>query len=42
MYDYTCKYCGMPSQVDPSDQEPPADYCMEADHMADSTVGSPD
>jgi hypothetical protein len=25
--EYTCKYCGSPTNVDPSDQERPADYC---------------
>ena len=29
---YTCKYCGMPSWIDPSDQSPPPDYCHEIDH----------
>lgn len=29
---YQCKFCGMPSWVDPSDQEAPPDYCHESDH----------
>lgn len=29
---FTCKYCGMPSWIDPSDQSPPPDYCHEIDH----------
>lgn len=29
---FTCKYCGLPSFVDPSDQEEPATYCSEIDH----------
>lgn len=29
---FTCKYCGMPSWIDPSDQAPPPDYCHEIDH----------
>ena len=29
---HKCKYCGAPSYVDPSDQEPPPDYCHESDH----------
>lgn len=29
---FTCKYCGMPSWIDPSDQSPPPDYCHEVDH----------
>lgn len=29
---FTCKYCGAPSWVDPSDQSPPPDYCHESDH----------
>ena len=30
---YTCKYCGRPSQIDPSDQPRPVDYCHDDDHM---------
>jgi hypothetical protein len=30
--EFTCKYCGAPSDVDPSDQFPPPDYCHEEDH----------
>lgn len=30
--EHTCKYCGAPSYVDPSDQCPPPDYCHESDH----------
>jgi hypothetical protein len=33
---YVCKYCGMPSQYHPSDQEPPADYCHEGSHVDES------
>lgn len=29
---FTCKYCGMPSWIDPAYQSPPADYCHESDH----------
>ena len=29
---FTCKYCGSPSWIDPSDQSPPPDYCHEIDH----------
>ncbi len=29
---YTCKYCGQPSWVDPSDQSPPPYYCHPSDH----------
>ena len=29
---FTCKYCGMPSWTDPSDQSPPPDCCHEIDH----------
>ena len=29
---HKCKYCGAASYVDPSDQEPPPDYCHESDH----------
>lgn len=29
---FTCKYCGRPSWIDPSDQSPPPDYCHEIDH----------
>lgn len=29
---FTCKYCGLPSWIDPSDQSPPPDYCHEIDH----------
>lgn len=29
---FTCKYCGTPSWIDPSDQYPPSDYCHEIDH----------
>lgn len=25
--DHICKYCGAPTNVDPSDQVSPADYC---------------
>lgn len=34
---FTCKYCGSPTEVDPSDQTPPADYCQQADHQSPST-----
>lgn len=26
---YTCKYCGLPSWIDPSEQCPPSDYCHD-------------
>ena len=29
---FTCKYCGLPSWIDPSDQSLPPDYCHEIDH----------
>lgn len=29
---FTCRFCGRPSWVDPSDQTPPPDYCHESDH----------
>lgn len=29
---YQCKYCGMPSWIEPHDQEAPPDYCHESDH----------
>ncbi len=29
---FTCKYCGIPSWIDSSDQSPPPDYCHEIDH----------
>ena len=29
---FTCKYCGLPSWIDPTDQSPPPDYCHEIDH----------
>ena len=29
---YICKYCGLPSRIDPSDQVKPADYCHPEDH----------
>ena len=32
MSTYTCKYCGQPSNLDPVDQTPPADYCHPEDH----------
>lgn len=31
---FTCRYCGSPTDVDPSDQTPPADYCHESDHRS--------
>lgn len=30
---FTCKFCGAPSWVDPSDQTQPADYCHDGDHQ---------
>lgn len=27
-----CKFCGAETEVDPSDQRAPADYCHAADH----------
>lgn len=32
---FTCKYCGAPSFVDPSDQRQPPDYCHPEDHGSD-------
>lgn len=29
---YVCKFCGMPSWLDPYDQSAPPDYCHESDH----------
>lgn len=29
---FVCKYCGMPSYLEPIDQTPPSDYCHESDH----------
>jgi hypothetical protein len=29
---FTCKFCGAPSWIEPSDQTPPPDYCHESDH----------
>ena len=29
---FVCKYCGLPSWLDPADQTPPPDYCHESDH----------
>jgi len=38
---FTCKYCGQPSWIDPSDQSPPPDYCHEIDHgTAEDRTGS--
>ena len=31
---HTCRWCGEPSEVDPSDQTPPPDYCHPDDHGA--------
>lgn len=33
MTEYTCKFCGAPSQLAPSEQSPPPDYCHEEDHL---------
>lgn len=33
---YICQFCGCPSWYEPSEQDPPVDYCHESDH------GSPD
>ena len=30
--EFTCKYCGRPSYLEPIDQSPPPDYCHESDH----------
>lgn len=30
--EFTCKYCGSPSYLAPSEQSPPPDYCHESDH----------
>ncbi len=29
---YVCRYCGVPSWVEPCDQSPPPSYCHESDH----------
>lgn len=29
---FICKFCGLPSYIDPADQSPPPDYCHESDH----------
>lgn len=29
---FTCKFCGLPSWLEPVDQAPPPDYCHESDH----------
>ena len=29
---YTCKFCGAPSEREPSEQEMPPDYCHPEDH----------
>lgn len=29
---HTCKFCGAPSWIDPSDQTMPPAYCHESDH----------
>jgi hypothetical protein len=33
--EFTCKYCGLPSRYDPSDQVRPVDYCHPEDHGND-------
>ena len=35
---FTCKYCGRPSWIDPSDQSPPPDYCHEIDHGTEEDI----
>lgn len=30
--EFTCKFCGQPSYLEPVDQEAPPDYCHESDH----------
>lgn len=32
--EFTCKYCGARSEIDPSDQTPPPDYCHPEDHRS--------
>lgn len=32
---FKCKFCGLPSWIDPADQEPPTDACHEYDHGSD-------
>lgn len=29
---FTCKFCGSPSYLDPSDQSAPVDFCHPIDH----------
>jgi len=33
MEKFRCKFCGEWSEVDPADQEAPADYCLPEDHV---------
>jgi len=37
---YECKFCGDPSWVDPSEQEPPVDYCHPEDHGSEADFQS--
>lgn len=32
MDSYTCQYCGADSELEPSEQLPPRDYCHQGDH----------
>ena len=33
--EFVCKYCGLPTRYDPSDQARPVDYCHPEDHGND-------
>lgn len=34
LQEFTCEYCGAPSEIDPSDQTPPPAYCYPEDHRS--------
>ena len=38
-HEFTCKYCGRPSHLDPSEQSPPPDCCHESDHGEPAYTG---
>lgn len=34
LFEFTCRFCGAPSSVDPKDQTcPPPSYCHPEDHL---------
>ena len=37
-----CKYCGQPTEVDPSDQSRPADYCTHDQRPDVGAAGASD